>query len=399
MVEKKLFDLDKLIEFRRHVHQYPELAFEEFNTSAKIVEYLKSIGIVDSQIRRIAKTGLTVDIKGKAEPSGSPYMIAFRADMDCLPIKELADIDYRSKKEDRSHMCGHDGHCAWLLGAASKILENLDKIPSDKTVRLLFQPAEEALGGAFPMIQEGCLQDVNEVYGAHCEPWGKTGEIYIKDGPIQAQITEINITIFGKGGHICAPETFIDPLPAAIEIYHANQKLIESYGDAYKNRQIVAKLPYLHCGEVANAIHDRAVMKGDMRSFSEELTLDFKSKFQTICEKICQQHDVKLQLELETSFPAVINSKKETEVVIKIGKEVYGEDKVSDTRLPNLGAEDFSFYTRYLPGAYFFLTTGLKETENPDYHSPHFVFDDSAIEKASELFYKIALHQFGVIKS
>lgn len=107
----------------------------------------------------------------------------------------MADVDYKSTKEDRAHMCGHDGHCAWLLGAASKILDNIDKIPSDKTVRLFFQPAEEALGGAYPMVQEGCLEGVKEVYGAHCEPFAKTGKLFVIEGPIQAQITEINITV------------------------------------------------------------------------------------------------------------------------------------------------------------------------------------------------------------
>ena len=107
----------------------------------------------------------------------------------------MADVDYKSVKEDRAHLCGHDGHCAWLLGAGSKILDNIDKIPSDKGVRLLFQPAEEALGGAFPMVQEGCLEGVSEVYGGHSEPFAKTGQIFEKDGAIQAQVTEIKITL------------------------------------------------------------------------------------------------------------------------------------------------------------------------------------------------------------
>lgn len=156
-------------------------------------------------------------------------------------------------------------------------------------------------------------------------------------------------------------------------------------------------MPYLHSGEVSNAIQDRAVIKGDLRSFDEALTLDFMTKFQAICEKICREHGVKLELEMKTEYPAVINTKKETEIVIELGKQIYGEANVSDTRLPNLGAEDFSYYTRYTPGTYFFLTTGLKETDNPDYHNPYFVFDDSAIEQASELFYKIALHRFDLL--
>mmetsp|Transcript_51763 Transcript_51763/g.59464 ORF Transcript_51763/g.59464 Transcript_51763/m.59464 type:complete len:399 (-) Transcript_51763:23-1219(-) len=396
MVEKKLFDLAKLIKFRKHMHNNPELAFEEVNTSKNIISYLKDLGIEDSQIRVVAKTGLVVDIKGKGAPSGKPYTVAFRADMDCLPMKELNDVEYKSNRDDRAHMCGHDGHCTWMLGATSKLMEVITQIPSDKVARLLFQPAEESPGGAFPMIQEGCLDGVDEVYGAHNLPVQRTGKLLVKSGPVMSQVTIILINIIGKGGHGSAPEKAKDPLQAAVDIHLGYRELLKNYDEHIKKKTLVSTMPFLQCGEAPNVIHERAVLKGTIRSFDETLTLKFKAEFQAMCEQVCRKHGVKLDMQLNTLYPATVNTPKETQIVKDVAKEIYGEDNVSEENLPLMASEDFSFFTRYVPGVFFFPTSGRLNENNPYLHEPNFNFDDEAIEKASELFYKLALHRFDV---
>lgn len=154
-------------------------------------------------------------------------------------------------------------------------------------------------------------------------------------------------------------------------------------------------MPYLHCGEAFNVIHDRCEIKGTLRSFDEALTLEFKAKFQEMCEQICQKHDVKLDLQLTTRYPATVNSLKETEIVKELAREVYGDENVSEDDLPLMASEDFSFFTRHLPGVFFFPTSG-RSADSAYLHEPNFNFDDAAIEKASELFYRIVLHRFNV---
>lgn len=155
-------------------------------------------------------------------------------------------------------------------------------------------------------------------------------------------------------------------------------------------------MPYFHCGEAPNVIHERAVLKGTIRSFDEALTLEFKAKFQDLAEKVCQKHGVKLDMQLNTLYPVTSNTKKEAEIVKEVAKGVYGEENVTEEGLPWMASEDFSFFTRYVPGVFFFPTSGRFNENNAYLHEPTFNFDDEAIEKASELFFRIVLHRFDV---
>jgi amidohydrolase len=200
----------------------------------------------------------------------------------------------------------------------------------------------------------------------------------------------------GKGGHGSLPELAKDPLPAAVEIYMKHQEIVREYEELAKKRMFVSTLTCFHSGHASNVIDDNAEIQGTLRTFDEKVTFDFKSKFQSACEKICKKHGVQLILKLDTTYPVVINSPEETKIVAMLAKEVYGETNVGDWGLPGPGSEDFSYYTRYLPGVFFFPTSGKKHQDNPFIHETTYDFDDEAIEKASELFYKIVLHQFGV---
>ena len=159
---------------------------------------------------------------------------------------------------------------------------------------------------------------------------------------------------------------------------------------------LASTMPMFHCGEAPNVIHERAELRGTIRSYSEELTLEIKSKFQNMAEDVCKKHSVKLDLDLNTKYPPIINTEKESQFVKEVAEQVYGKENVTEEGLPIMASEDFSFFTRFIPGAFFFPTTGRKDTDNPYLHEPTYNFDDDAIEKASELFAKLTLHRFDV---
>ena len=198
IIDKSRFDLEELKKFRRWMHQNAELSFEEFNTKNKILEFLKNSGIDSSQIRELAKTGLIVTLKGKAEPKGEPFTIALRADMDALPMKECSNHEYKTVT-NAAHLCGHDGHTTCVLGALSLIQAKLEVIPSNKTVKLFFQPAEENYGGAHQIVKEGGLEGVDEIYGMHNYPTRlpelKGVKILVKGGDFMSECVEVRIKV------------------------------------------------------------------------------------------------------------------------------------------------------------------------------------------------------------
>jgi len=355
-MESKLYNLEKLITFRRDVHKHPEIAFCEIETSKKIINFLHDLGIQDSSIKRMAKTGIVANLTGKAPKSGKPKIIALRADMDALPMKEdNPHLEYRSIVDNAAHMCGHDGHVACLLGGVSKLLEHWHEIPEDKTLRLLFQPAEEAPalgGGAKPMIEEGCLDGVEEVYGLHNHPGGLLGTLNVVDGPEHAETNDIFITLIGKGGHASMPEKANDPLQIAIEFHVRLKELTAEYKQ--KGKMFVCTLPYLHVGETNNVIAEKCLIKGTFRSFDHGFTLEYKSRMEGILDEVCKKYQCQRELEWVTGYPVLVNSEKETEIVRRVGRKVYGENNVSGADLPAYPSEDFAYYLQKVPGCFFF---------------------------------------------
>lgn len=392
MNPSSLYDLNRLTAFRHDLHKHPELGYKEVRTSSKLIEYLVSLGIPEKNIRRVAKTGLIVDIYGKAPASGSPFRIAMRADMDGLPIKENnPDIDYISITE-AAHMCGHDMHMTCLIGGTSLIMEKIDQIPSDKAIRLLFQPAEETIGGAFPMIQEGALAEVDEVYGFHNRPWGKPGKLYIRPGPVMARCTMIEVIIHGKGGHSSLVDELKDPLQPAMDIQVEIRELEREYKE--KGEKFVLCIPHIKTGDAMNAIADTCVMKGIFRSFNDEFAIEFRQKLHKIFEDVCRRHDCRPEINIMSSYPQVVNHEKETEHVIRVGKKVFGEDNVGPGWLPIYGGEDFSYYVKEKPGAFFFLSSCRKDDDV--LHTNRFNANDDLIPLASQMWFRLVEDRFGL---
>ena len=219
ILEDHGLNIDKMIELRRFIHKHPEGEFDVFKTQKLIRDKLLEFGLEPEAIKDCIKSGLVVDIHGtgpeEAKGHGLINSIALRADMDGLPIKEMnEDLEYKSTTE-WAHMCGHDGHMTTILSAAYVIITNRDKIPCNNFVRLLFQPAEEAPGGALPMIKEGCLEGIQEIYGYHNVPNFDQGDVRVCEGAFFAAGSKVTITVKGQGGHGSSPHKLVDPIVCA----------------------------------------------------------------------------------------------------------------------------------------------------------------------------------------
>lgn len=244
---------------RRHIHAHPEPGYEEKGTHALLRKLLAELaGIDPAEMRTCASTGLVVDIKGTGPPvSGTGVRtVALRADMDALRMTELNNgLPYRSQNEGVAHLCGHDGHMATLVGAATLLSKRKHKLPSNTKVRLLFQPAEEGPGGAAPMIADGCLEGVDECYGYHNWPSFKLGRMHIKAGPLMAHPSTFTIVVTGKGGHGSQPQHAVDPVLTASHLVVALQSIVSR--NVASSEQAVVTVTMIHGGEVFNVIPDQ----------------------------------------------------------------------------------------------------------------------------------------------
>ena len=209
-------------------------------------------------------------------------------------------------------------------------------------------------------------------------------------------VKKLPVKLIGKGGHASSPELARDPLQAAVEILTENRKILQKFQKEIENKTFVCTLPYLKAGEAPNAIPEHATLRGTMRTLKEELTLEYNSLLHEMCERVCNKRGITLDLKIDVYYPVVDNSLKQTEIVTEIAKQVYGEENVSSEHLPLLASEDFSYYLKEAPGTFFFPASGKASTNYSGLHTATYDFDDDAIEKASEMFYRIALHRFGL---
>ena len=351
-----------------------------------MIAALKSYGIEDENIKVAAKTGLVVDIKGRGEPVattegqvGGVNVIALRADMDALPIPENnPHLEYKSTTAF-AHMCGHDGHMTTLLAAAQVIANNRDKIPSNKAVRLLIQPAEEGPGGAQPMIKEdNCLDGVDEVYGFHNVPQFNEGEIRVVSGPIMAQVTIVEIKIHGKGGHASVPHLTQDVVTASAFVLN-NLHTIKSRCINSKENFVFTICQY-EAGFTHNVLPDIAYMQGTIRSYNPVVLKKIKEKIDLIASTTAETFGCRAEVLHNDLYPAVINHETETEHIRRIATTYLGEHMLKEADLPLTASEDFSYFLEERPGCFYML--GIKkpeETVTKTLHTSTYDFNDDMI--------------------
>jgi amidohydrolase len=363
----------EFIEVRHHLHAHPELSYQEFETSKLVQQQLRSFGI-DYEIK--AETGVVGLIKGK---NAEKRIVALRADMDALPIKEENNIPYRSKIDGVMHACGHDVHTSCLLGAA-KILNEL-KNEWEGTVKLIFQPGEEKNpGGASLLIKEGVLENPkpSAIFGLHVHPGLNIGKMSFRGGKIMASADELYITIKGKGGHAAYPHLCIDPILIASHLIISLQQIISRNNNPHNPS--VLSITAIDGGTTTNVIPDEVKLKGTFRAMNEEWRFKAHDLIRTMATDLVRSMGGEIDLLIDVGYPSVYNNESLNELAIQKASEFIGKENVEETE-KRMGAEDFGYYSQQIPGCFFRLGVMNKEKGiTSGVHTPTFNIDESAIE-------------------
>ena len=371
---------DEMTEWRRDIHQHPELKFEENRTSDLVAAKLEEFGI---EIHRgLAKTGVVGTIRNGDGPS-----IGLRADMDALPLEEKNTFKHASSNPGKMHACGHDGHTAMLLGAAKHLAASKN---FRGTVNLIFQPAEEGGGGGELMIKEGLFEmfPVDSVYGLHNWPGMPAGTFGVGSGPIMAAADMFDLTINGRGGHAALPDQCIDPIVVASQVVSALQTITSR--NTHPVDSVVISVTQIHAGDAYNVIPDSVRMHGTVRTFQTETRDKIPSSMLRVAEGVCAAYGTTCELNYMSGYPATINSVPETEISAKAVVDLLGEDKIILNPTPSMGAEDFSYMLEARPGCYVWLGIGPGKGEaGCMLHSSRYDFNDDVLPTGASYWVKL----------
>jgi amidohydrolase len=356
----------ELTEWRRHLHQHPELGFEEHYTSAFVAARLKEMGVSFEQ--GIAGTGIVATISNGDGPA-----IGLRADMDALPILEKSRPEHRSLNDGKMHACGHDGHTTMLLGAAKYLAENRN---FKGTVHLIFQPAEEGLGGGERMVQEGLFKrfPMTEVYGMHNIPGMAVGEFAVKPGPMMAARDNFQIRLQGRGAHAAMPHQGVDPVVVGANVVMALQTVTSRNIDPQS--ALVISVTQFKAGDAFNVIPDEVVLRGTCRVFDVALQKTLPERITRIIEGVAATYGATASLEYYPGYPATVNSAPESDFCAGVATEIAGgKERVDLAPIPSMGAEDFAYMLQERPGCYIWLGNG----DSAGLHHPEYDFNDEAL--------------------
>jgi len=377
----------EVIGLRRHLHQHPELSYQEFNTVKYVAKQLRSFGIEPTE--GIATTGLIAEIKGKNPEKKS---IALRADMDALPIVEANDVSYKSQNPGVMHACGHDVHTSSLLGTA-KILNEI-KNDFEGTVRLLFQPGEEKNpGGASYMIRDGALENPRptNIIGQHVFPLLPVGKIGFREGMYMASCDEIYLKVIGKGGHGAAPELAIDPIVIASHIIIALQQIISR--NANPRQPTVLTFGNIIGKGATNIIPDEVNIAGTFRAMNETWRASALQKIKKMAESLAEGMGGRCEVEISHGYPYLENNPELTRRIKAAATDYVGAENVVDIDI-TLGAEDFSYYSQVIPASFYRLGTRNDAKGITSYvHTPTFDIDEDALKISTGLMAWMAVQE------
>lgn len=367
---------DELINIRRTLHEHPEIGMEEYETSKFIKKFLNEQGI---EFKEVSKTGVCGIIKGtKQNTVGSEKTIALRGDIDGLPIVDKKSCDYSSKIKGRMHACGHDAHTTILLGAAK--LLNKNKHLFSGNVKLLFEPAEETIGGARFMIEEGVLENprVDCICGLHVEETLECGTIMLKHGVVNAASNPFTIRIKGSGGHGAYPHTTVDPVVIASHVVLALQTIVSR--EINTANPAVITVGSIHGGTAQNIIPEEVEISGIIRTMSKEDRGFAKERLVEIVEGICKSSRATAEIEIEESYPNLYNDDFMVDL-FKVGAEkVIGKENILLQKNAKMGVESFAYFANERPAVFYFLGSGNK-SKNIIYpaHSSLFDIDEDCL--------------------
>jgi amidohydrolase len=369
---------------RRTIHSHPEMAYEEQQTSILVQARLHNLGIPFRA--GLATTGVVAEIKGEL---GDGPCVLLRADMDALPIEEQSGVPFASEIPGVMHACGHDAHTAMLLGAAQLLLERRSNFAG--TVKLMFQPAEEGGAGAARMIEAGALADpkVDAAFMLHVRPELVAGEVSYGAGPLLAGADAFTITVEGRGGHAARPHTTVDPVVVGAQIVMAVQTLVAREVDP--TVPAVVTLGSFNAGNRSNVIADRAVLKGTIRAFDDDLFAHLEQRLSDIVTSVAKALRATARIDFEMRYPPSVCDPAMAERLGASSRSLLGADAVKISE-PQMGAEDFAFVLQKVPGAMLWL--GVKSPEWPEpkpLHTAIFDIDESALPIGSSALAGVAL--------
>lgn len=372
LLRSKVYDIEKwIIDIRRDFHQHPELSLEEYRTRDRIIEYLREMEI---EHKIVADTGVMGIIRGKEVGK----TVGLRADMDALPIDDKKDVSYKSKIRGKMHACGHDAHTAILLGAARMLNSIRDNIRGN--IKLFFQPAEETVGGAQRMIEEGVLEDpyVDGVFGLHVDNSIETGQIGIKYGQMKAASDMIKIIIHGKNSHGAYPQDGIDAIVIAGQVIVALQTVVSRNVDPRSSA--VVTLGTIQGGSGGNIIADKVEMTGIVRTLNKESRELVLQKIKDIVEQIPLSMGGRGEFIRKESYTSLINSDFMVDIVKENSLNILGDNSVFEIPYPSFGVEDFSYFAEARPAAFFQLGSGNKNKGIIHQgHTPYFDIDEDCL--------------------
>jgi len=385
-IEELTLDLfPKIVSWRRHIHSNPELAFNEYETAKFVSSILTEYNIEHKT--GVAKTGIVALIKGNNPKS---KCVAFRADLDALPITETNTFDYSSKNNGIMHACGHDYHTATLLGAG--ILLHKLKSHFNGTIKLIFQPSEEKLpGGAKIMIDEGVLENpkVDFIIGQHVTPEVLTGRVGITAGKFMASADEIYLTIKGKGGHAAFPERLNDPVITSAYILTGLQQIVSRKKGPFVDA--VLSFGKILANGATNIIPNEVKIDGTLRTMNEEWRFKAHKWIKEIAENTAKASGCICEVDIVVGYPCLINDVSLTKRVQFFAKDILTENNVFEID-KRMGAEDFSFYTQKIPGCFVRVGTGSSPETQNGLHTPNFNIDEEAIKTSVKLFVWLGLN-------
>jgi amidohydrolase len=376
----------KLIEWRRHFHQNPELSNRETKTGAFIAAHLKSLGIEVQY--PVAKTGVVGLLKG-----GKPGpVVALRADMDALPVTERNSLSFASKEKAQfngqetgvMHACGHDGHMSILMAVAEILAKNKSELKG--SVKFIFQPAEEGApageeGGAYLMIKEGVLENpkVDAIFGLHIQALLPTGQLAYRSGGLMAAVDGVNIRVKGQGAHGATPWDSVDPIVVTSQIIGGLQTIVSRQTELTKGAAVIT-IGSMHGGIRRNIIPEEVLLEGTIRTFEDNMQKTVHDKIRLTATKIAESAGAKAEVDILVMYPATINDPKLTDLMAPSLVRAAGADHVTITS-PVTMAEDFSFFQKKVPGFFFFLgayPAEMKLIKPPVHHTADFMIDEKS---------------------
>ncbi|TCU31480.1 amidohydrolase [Rhizobium azibense] len=368
---------DVILALRHYMHANPELSNEEYDTQAKIAEYLAGAGLRDPQV--FHNTGLFVDVFG--EGNGIPVNVVVRGDIDALPIEEARpDLPYRSRIPGKMHACGHDAHASAALGVVLAALAHRQNFAGK--VRVVFQPAEEAepLGGR-SVAEQGLLDGFDCAVGMHVNPEIASGEFSILTGPVTKSSDEFQVIFTGKKSHAAWPELGVDAIAIASTYVTEIQKLISR--ESHADEGSVISIGRFHGGEATNIVCDRVVLDGTLRTRSSEARQRLRARLKDLCDQIATMHRGHVEFTLVPGEPAVVNDVGVCKIAREAIAQIYGSNSLVPTRAL-AGADDFGFYAEKIPSVYFWFGCHNEAFGNKTHvHTAEFGVSDDDVLRAA----------------